>query len=181
MHKNSYEIMSDLSAIALAKMHKPSRVLDVGSKDVNGTYKPLFEGHHYTGLDAEGGANVDVVGDAYELPFANNSFDLVVSGNLLEHLAMPYLAVQEMKRVVRKNGYVIIIAPYSIHEHKYPLDYFRFLPDAFREFLFGLEEVEAGIKVPKEPLGSGVHSDTWAIGRKDTDEVQERWVTTRSK
>lgn len=181
MHKNSYEIMSDLSAIALTNMHTPSQVLDVGSKDVNGTYKPLFHDHDYTGLDAKQGSNVDVVGDAYELPFPDNSFDLVVSGNLLEHLAMPYLAVQEMKRVVRKNGYVIIIAPYSIHEHKYPLDYFRFLPDAFREFLFGFEDVEAGIKVPDEPLGSGVHSDTWAIGKKGVENIRERWISTRPK
>ena len=42
---------------------RPYQVLDVGSLDVNGTYRPLIEGRgwSYCGLDIRRGPNVDVV------------------------------------------------------------------------------------------------------------------------
>ena len=41
------------------------------------------------------------LGDAYELPFADNTFDLVFAGNLLHHLERPVDALREMGRVAR--------------------------------------------------------------------------------
>ena len=58
-------------------------VVDIGSYDVNGSYRPLFAqpGWRYTGVDLEAGPGVDVVlSSPYRLPFATGSVDLVVSG-----------------------------------------------------------------------------------------------------
>ena len=41
--------------------------------------------------------------------FKSNSFDIVHASHILEHLANPYAAIQEMKRVSRK--YVIVKVP----------------------------------------------------------------------
>src|SRR5690606_12199311 len=49
------------------------------------------------------------VGSAYELPFADNSFDVVFTSNLLHHLENPALAVREMHRVSKKH--VVISEP----------------------------------------------------------------------
>ena len=54
------------------------------------------------------GASIEFVkGDAHQLPFADNSFDIVTCQTVLIHLKRPDLALREMKRVVRKGGIVI--------------------------------------------------------------------------
>ena len=44
------------------------------------------------------------VGDAYELPFPDASFDRVVATQILLHLADPWRAVTEMRRVRPPEG-----------------------------------------------------------------------------
>ncbi len=43
-----------------------------------------------------------VVGDAHNIPFADNSFDLVVASEVLEHVQMPEIVASELIRVARK-------------------------------------------------------------------------------
>lgn len=57
-------------------------VLDVGSLDVNGNNRHLFDGGTYLGLDRVPGPNVDHVGDIMALA---KTFDLVISTEALEH------------------------------------------------------------------------------------------------
>lgn len=49
-----------------------------------------------------------VTADAHRLPFTNNTFDLVICTETLEHLVDPKQALFEMKRVLKKNGKAII-------------------------------------------------------------------------
>lgn len=54
-------------------------------------------------------ANISfIVGDAHNLPFKNNVFDLVVCTETLEHVVDPHIALQEIKRVLKKSGAAII-------------------------------------------------------------------------
>jgi len=141
----------------LRRIYSPGlSVLDVGSRDVNGTYRPIVEGYgmKYTGLDAEAGPNVDLISSAYDLPMCQ--FDIVISGQTLEHLTQPHKAVEEMKRVCRPGGWVVLIAPFTFVEHRYPIDCWRFLPDGMRFMLAGFEDVESQI----------VNMDCYGIGRK---------------
>lgn len=55
-----------------------------------------------------------VKGDAHELPFENNSFDVVTCQTLLIHLKDPRQALLEMKRVVKENGIVICAEPNNL-------------------------------------------------------------------
>ena len=59
-----------------------SHILDVGSRDINGTYRALIEGRgwKYTGLDIVAGSNVDVVAKPFCYPFPDGAFDIVISG-----------------------------------------------------------------------------------------------------
>lgn len=52
-----------------------------------------------------------LVGDAYRLPFADASFDVVFAHNVLEHLRDPLAALREMRRVLRPGGLVAIRDP----------------------------------------------------------------------
>ena len=63
-------------------------VLDVGSADINGNHKGLFDGCddlNYYGCDVVKAPNVDVVGFCHELSFDDEYFDVIVSGECFEH------------------------------------------------------------------------------------------------
>lgn len=50
-------------------------------------------------------------GSITELPFDDNSFDLVCAFDVIEHVENDQLAVSEMKRVVKNNGVILITVP----------------------------------------------------------------------
>lgn len=110
-------------------------VVDIGSYDVNGSYKPFFQrpGWHYTGIDLAAGPNVDLVlRSPYRLPLASHSVDVIVSGQAFEHIEFFWLTWLEMARVLKPGGLIFLVAPSRGPEHRYPQDCWRFYPDAYR-------------------------------------------------
>jgi SAM-dependent methyltransferase len=61
------------------------RVLDVGSGDINGNNRFLFENCEYHGNDVIQANNVTIVSKTKDLPFQNNTFDTIVSTECFEH------------------------------------------------------------------------------------------------
>jgi SAM-dependent methyltransferase len=113
--------------------HRRMLVLDVGSYDVNGSYRQHFDPDRfdYVGLDMVPGPNVDIVPAA---PYAwteiaDDAYDIVISGQALEHVEFPWLTIEEMTRVLKKDGLLCIIVPRGFEEHRYPVDCYRFLTD----------------------------------------------------
>jgi len=109
-------------------------IIDIGSYDVNGSYKQYFshEGWRYRGVDLAAGPNVDIVlQSAYQLPLASQSVDVIVSGQAFEHIEYFWLTWLEMVRVLKPGGYIFLIAPSRGFEHRYPQDCWRFYPDAY--------------------------------------------------
>ena len=110
-------------------------VIDIGSYDVNGSYKSMFDrdGWTYTGVDLTAGPNVDVVlSSPYLLPFASYSVDVIVSGQACEHVEFFWLTWLEMARVLKPGGVIFLLAPSRGPEHRYPQDCWRFYPDGYR-------------------------------------------------
>jgi cephalosporin hydroxylase len=108
------------------------KILDVGSYDVNGTMKPIFEQGQYIGLDMEKGPNVDIVGKSHEIPFIDNFFDIVISSSCFEHDDMFWVSFKEMCRVLKPGGYMYIQAPQNGPYHGWPGDNWRFYADSWR-------------------------------------------------
>jgi SAM-dependent methyltransferase len=69
----------------LENFFKNKKVLDVGSGDINGNNRYLFEGCNYTGNDVIQAKNVDVVSKTKDLKFENNTFDTIISTECFEH------------------------------------------------------------------------------------------------
>ncbi len=143
MHISSFNTMHYLlrkvgSYFSETRDKRTLRVLDVGSKNVGPgdlSYKKIAEefNYEYVGLDLSEGDNVDVVcDDPYKFPVQSGSFDVVISGQAFEHIEFPWLTIREVARVLRSGGVVIIIAPCSGPEHKFPVDCWRFYPDGMR-------------------------------------------------
>lgn len=61
------------------------RVLDVGSGDINGNNRFLFENCEYDGNDVIQANNVTIVSKTKDLPFADNTFDTIISTECFEH------------------------------------------------------------------------------------------------
>ena len=110
-----------------------ANILDVGSYNVNGCYRDLFEDGRfkYSGLDMEAGPNVDIVpASAYQWKeITDDSYDIVISGQALEHIEFFWVTMSEMVRVLKEGGLICIIAPNGFGEHRYPVDCWRFFSD----------------------------------------------------
>jgi SAM-dependent methyltransferase len=76
-----------------------------------------------TNLNLDLFANVDVVGDAYALPYADASVDAIHCEAVLEHLEQPAKALQEMYRVTRPGAPVYLATPFLQAYHAYPDHY----------------------------------------------------------
>lgn len=122
MHKNSHEKMEWFKNTYLNKSNN-LKILDVGSLDGKGNYNysDIFneENWTYTGLDFQAGNNVDiVVTDIYNwFEVEDSSYDVIISGQLFEHLEFFWLTMSQIERVLKPGGFVCIIAPSSGPRH----------------------------------------------------------------
>lgn len=109
------------------------KVLDVGSYDINGSYKKLFldEKFEYIGLDMEKGPNVDIIlKNPYDWSeLETDSYDILISGQTFEHTEFFWITISEMTRVLKKDGLICLIAPNQASEHRHPVDCYRFFSD----------------------------------------------------
>jgi SAM-dependent methyltransferase len=105
-------------------------VLDVGC----GTkpYASLFDGRvrRYVGVDAAPGPAVDVVASAEALPCDAESFDCVLSSQMLEHVERPQRVLAEIHRVLRPGGIALVSTHGAIRYHAAP----DRRPDDFRRW-----------------------------------------------
>jgi SAM-dependent methyltransferase len=110
-------------AAAAAEAYGPYSVLDVGCGPK--PYFPIFAPYagEYVGIDLEPGA--DLQGSAEALPVADQSFDVVVCTQVLEHCEDPALAVRELRRVARPGGRVLASTHGTMVYHPDPGDYWR--------------------------------------------------------
>jgi SAM-dependent methyltransferase len=132
------------------KSNEPS-VLDVGCGEK--PYADLFDNCHYVGLNyGTDAASPDVVGDAQSLPFADCSFDIVFSTQVIEHVRKPTNLVSEAHRTLKSGGVLILTGPFYWPLHEEPHDFFRFTKYGFESLLS-----EAGFQV------NSVKPDTGAI------------------
>lgn len=116
------------------------KTLDVGSMNINGCVRDLFT--DYVGSDMRPGPNVDVVGMANALPFADAAFDNVVCLEMLEHDIDPFGSVKEMRRVLKGWGDLVITVPgIGFPRHDYPSDYWRFTGDGVRVLMAGMDKI----------------------------------------
>lgn len=136
MHQSSLDKMERFYNQYLKDLRQEQLfIVDLGSQDVNGTYKPFFDAPSWTylGIDMSPGKNVDLVlADPYQWnEIASNSVDIVISGQAFEHIEFFWLTMEEIARVMKPGGLCCIIAPSGGIEHRYPVDCWRFYPDGF--------------------------------------------------
>jgi SAM-dependent methyltransferase len=108
------------------------QVLEVGSLDVNGSVRSYAMGlnpRNYTGIDIIEGPGVDEICDADHIlnRFGPESFDLIISTEMLEHVRNWRCVVSALKHAIRPNGILLITArSRGFYYHAYPHDFWRY-------------------------------------------------------
>ncbi|MBD3207962.1 MAG: methyltransferase domain-containing protein [Candidatus Nealsonbacteria bacterium] len=84
---------------------------------------------------------IDKIVDYYNLPFQDKEFEIVVCTGLLEHVKEPYKLIQEIKRVLKPGGKIILSASFVFSLHNVPGHYFYFTPYGIKYLLRDWSEV----------------------------------------
>lgn len=107
-------------------------VIELGSQDVNGTLRDHCPpSAKYIGLDMIEAKGVDVVViPGQPLPLSDASADVAVTSSAFEHDVCFWETFLDLIRVLRPGGLLYVNAPSNNHFHRYPLDCWRFYPDA---------------------------------------------------
>ena len=167
MHSLSYNEMAANIGKYFEQLPEGARVLDIGSLDVNGTYRALIEPRwEYIGVDVAPGRNVDyVMSSEFDTGLPESSADAVISGQCLEHCRNPFQLMAEVAKLAKPGAPILIVAPCAgWTQHRYPIDCWRFYPDGMRA-LFEQSGIEC-VENPYINIGRSPGTDCWGIGRK---------------
>ena len=132
-------LMSRLLAETAQQLPASSRVLDAGAGE--GRFRELFAHTKYVGVDLAVGdstwnySGLDAINSLDQLCFTDNSFDVVVFTQVMEHLPEPSAVLAELQRVLRPGGLLILVAPQSWHAHQIPHDFYRYTAYGIRSLL----------------------------------------------
>lgn len=166
MHQSSLDKMEWFRDNFLQdKKNEALTLFDLGSMDINGSYRPLFDwpDWNYVGVDMEPGPGVDLVLDK---PYKwgavkSSSVDVLISGQAFEHIEYIWITMVEISRVLKPEGICCLIAPSSGVEHKHPLDCWRIYPDGFAALAAFAQLEVLHLATQWDDLGYGDGSDEW--------------------
>jgi SAM-dependent methyltransferase len=149
MHLNSALLFS---RYAKGYIREDSRILEIGPAGIPSEYQKLanvpsatwhfidFSDTRY--IDAATSKLTYTMQDAYRFPVPDNEYDIILSGQVIEHVQKPWLWLKESKRVVKPRGLIVTINPVSWPYHEAPIDCWRIYPSGIE----GLAE-EHGLAV----------------------------------
>jgi SAM-dependent methyltransferase len=103
--------------------------------------RPLFPGRKYVGADMRMGPGVDVVLDLHRIDLPDNTVGTVLTLETFEHVRDVQQAMKELKRILKKDGTIIISSLMNFPIHEHPSDYWRFTPEAFKSLLDGFGSI----------------------------------------
>ena len=116
------------------------RLLDFGCG--RKPYQSLFTNvEEYIGVDynSQGHSHIneqiDVFYDGKKIPFPDEHFDSVFSSEVFEHIFNLEEIIPEIKRVMKKEGKLLITCPFVWNEHEVPVDYARYTQFALKHLL----------------------------------------------
>ena len=152
------------------------RLADLGKESTGATlvdygcgnmpYRPLFEesGFKYIGYDFEGNDLAQkLIEETGMLPVPDESVDYILSSQVLEHVTDPVVYLGEAKRVLRKDGKLLLSTHGVWRYHPDPTDYWRWTGDGLKKVI-----EENGFRVTKiegviGPAATGIQlfQDAW--------------------
>lgn len=144
----------------LSRLKTNSKLLDAGAGEC---YYAKYCKHlkyvsqDFAGYDGKGdkkgiqrgsrdSSKIDIVSDIVNIPVSSNRFDTVLCVEVLEHIPRPLEALKELSRVLKRNGSLILTAPFASLTHYSPYYYYsgfseNFYKDNLPKLGFEIEEM----------------------------------------
>lgn len=148
--------VSDYVKWAIERFAFEDPILDTCAGWEPNYYQPLFRGKRYIKQDFQDydPPCIDVICDICQMkPIPDASVGLVLNLESLEHVAHPQRAVDEIYRVLRPNGLLVLTTVMHFKIHRCPKDYWRFTPDGIELLLKQFKildcALEGDLKRPK--------------------------------
>lgn len=110
-----------------------SRVLELGPDDFPSTFQRIVPSKEWHTIDLYSNPKLTyLASDPYRFPVEDNSYDIVLSGQVFEHVKKPWKLIVELARICRQGGVIITVAPVSWPYHEAPVDCWRIYPEAMK-------------------------------------------------
>lgn len=125
------------------------KMLEVGGSFSQNS-QSLFPELEYYNLDIKDNPDLPtIVGDITQenTSLESESFDLIVSHQTFEHINQPWLAAQEIVRLLKPGGFCYISTVWSWRYHPVPIDYWRFSPDCLTFLFKDLEKLDVNFNL----------------------------------
>jgi SAM-dependent methyltransferase len=145
----------DEHALAIIDRHRDGLVLDCGAGQRH-TYYPNVVNYEIVDYDS-----TDVLGAAERLPFKDDSFDAVLSLNVLEHVKDPFQAAREIMRVMKPGAELMCVAPFLQPLHGYPHHYYNMTAQGLKNLFEPLRDKQTAIYGAMHPIWAL----TWFVER----------------
>lgn len=133
MHLNSELIFKEY---ALPYFKNNMKILEIGPQGNPSAYCNIVNNRTliWNTLDFDNSlADVTfIIKDEYHYPVEDNAYDIVLSGNVAEHVKKIWLWLKELKRIVVPGGYIITVNPVSWPYHEAPVDCWRIFPEGMK-------------------------------------------------
>lgn len=134
-------------------------------------YQSLFPGKRYVKQDFQDfdPPCIDIICNICNMsPIPDESFGLVLNLESLEHISNPQKAIDEIHRVLRPNGLLILTTVMHFKIHRYPKDYWRFTPHGVELLLSRFKILDCTLEGSEEwPIG------IWVTAQKTSS--QNEW------
>lgn len=104
--------------------------------------------------------STDVLATNEELPFEDNTFDLVISCAVLEHVRFPFQAAKEIVRVTKPGGRIYADVPFLQPYHGYPSHFYNMTHQGLANLFSDSCEIEKSF-VPR--YGLPIWTLTWFL------------------
>lgn len=106
--------------------------------------RPLFPDKKFVGADMREGDGVDVILNLHDIDLPPESVGTVLVMDTLEHVEYVRKAMEEVHKILKKNGILIMSSVMNFPIHDHPYDYWRFTPEAFKSLLKPFDESFVG-------------------------------------
>lgn len=125
----------------MARYASPVTALNIGAGKT--TFREYFPNQVTTDVEERSGMKIDIIADAHDLSvIPDHSYELVLFTEVLEHLHTPQQAIDEIHRVLKPGGLVLLTTRFIFPLHSSPVDYFRYTKYGLRHLLRNFDIVE---------------------------------------
>jgi len=149
IHKLDFAKKSTESFIikkARTEIKPGSRILDIGAG--SNKYKKHFSDCEFKTQDFKQYGEIDYVSDIVKIPVPDQSFDVVICTEVLEHVIRPDLGMAEISRVLKPGGTAYITTPFRAGIHCLPHYHSGLSEFWYQHYLekYGFSEIEIKAK-----------------------------------